>query len=80
MDSIDDNSGWTAEGLGIAIRMRDGDLARRPRTPFYLRWVAVLLSVMTLAILMGVAGWFAWRSLARGEEEEAAQPDSIARG
>jgi hypothetical protein len=77
MDRIDDSAEWSAEGLGIAIRMQHGDFGRESRTPFYLRLAAVLLSVTTLAILLGVAGWYAWRSLARrAAEEEAATPDT----
>jgi hypothetical protein len=80
MNRIDDSPEWSAEGLGIAIRMQHGDFGREPRTPFYLRLAAVLLSVTTLAILLGVAGWYAWRSLARrAAEEEAATPEPTAR-
>jgi hypothetical protein len=80
MDRIDDSQEWSAEGLGIAIRMQHGDFGRKSRTPFYLRLAAVLLSVITLAILLGVGGWYAWRSLARRTAHEEAAPDSTARG
>lgn len=76
MDRIDDSPEWSSEGLGIAIRMQHGDFGRESRTPFYLRLAAVLLSVITLAILLGVGGWYAWRSLARRTAEEAATPDT----
>ncbi|MBL8128863.1 MAG: hypothetical protein U0Z70_06715 [Thermomicrobiales bacterium] len=76
MKRIDESAEWSAEGLGIAIRMQHGDFGRESRTPFYLRLAAVILSVTTLAILMGVAGWYAWRSLARRAAEEAATRDT----
>lgn len=77
MDRIDDSPEWSSEGLGIAIRMQHGDFGRESRTPFYLRLAAVLLSVITLAILLGVGGWYAWRSLARRTAEEEAAPDTL---
>ncbi|MCA9863421.1 MAG: hypothetical protein R2853_02480 [Thermomicrobiales bacterium] len=83
MNRIDDSPEWSPEGLGIAIRMQHGDFGRESRPPVYLRVAAVLLSVTTLAILLGVAGWYAWRSLARRNAQEAATPDTpgvIARG
>ena len=80
MNRIDDSAEWSTEGLGIAIRMQHGDFGRKPPTPFYLRLAAVLFSVTTLGILLGVAGWYAWRSLARRTSEEEAAPDAIARG
>ncbi|MFN8663618.1 MAG: hypothetical protein U0075_17130 [Thermomicrobiales bacterium] len=83
MNRIDDSPEWSAEGLGIAIRMQHGDFGRESRTPFYLRLAAVVLSVTTLAILLGVGGWYAWRSLARRTAEDASAsgtPDAAARG
>lgn len=74
MNRIDDSPEWSSEGLGIAIRMQHGDFGRQSRTPFYLRLAAVLLSVTTLGILLGVGGWYAWRSLARRNAEEPAIP------
>jgi hypothetical protein len=76
MDRIDDSAEWSAEGLGIAIRMQHGDFGRKPRTHYYLRLAAALLSITILAILMGIGGWYAWRSLARRKTEEAAMPDT----
>lgn len=80
MKRVDDSSEWSSEGLGIAIRMQHGDFGRESKTPFYLRLAAVILSVTTLAILLGVAGWYAWRSLARRAAAEAATSDTTARG
>ena len=80
MDRIDESPEWSSEGLGIAIRMQHGDFGREPRTPFYLRLAAVLFSVTTLGILLGVAGWYAWHSLARRAEEEESAGHAPARG
>ncbi len=77
MDRIDDSAEWSAEGLGIAIRMQHGDFGRKTPTPFYLRLIAVLLSVTTLAILLGIGVWYAWRSLSRRNAAEAAGPDTL---
>ncbi len=41
--------------------------------------ILALRDVTTLGILLGVGGWYAWRSLARRNAEEAAGPDSTAR-
>jgi hypothetical protein len=76
MNRIDDSPEWSPEGLGIAIRMQHGDFGKQSRVPYPLRVAAVLLSVTFLAILMGIGGWFAWRSLARRKAEEAAASDS----
>ena len=77
MDRIDESTEWSAEGLGIAIRMQHGDFGRKSPAPFYLRLAAVLLSVTTLAVLLGIGGWYAWRSLARRNAEEASAPDTL---
>ena len=77
MDRIDESAQWSEEGLGIAIRMQHGDFGRGSRTPFYLRLAAVLLSVTTLAILLGVGGWYAWRSYTRRAAEEEAAADTL---
>lgn len=76
MNGVDESPEWSSEGLGIAIRMQHGDFGQEPRTPFYLRLAAVLFSVTILAILMGVAGWYAWRSLVRRSAGDAATPDT----
>ena len=73
MDRIDAASGWTSEGLGIAIRMRHGDLAPASRAPYFLRWAAVFLGVSLLVVLASIAGWLAWRALARRSQETATQ-------
>lgn len=39
--------GWTAEGLGIALRMKSGDLARNPRRG---KWLLIGIGV---AVLLG---------------------------
>lgn len=65
MDRIDDTSGWTAEGLGIAIRMQGGDLAPQSRKPYILRVVGVVLGIAGLLAVLSVAGWLAWRTIAR---------------
>ncbi|MFT4038617.1 MAG: hypothetical protein QM692_10590 [Thermomicrobiales bacterium] len=76
MDRIDDTAGWTAEGLGIAIRMQGGDLAPQSRKPYILRIAGVVLGVVGLLAALSVAGWLAWRTLAR--RNAVASPDAPA--
>ena len=65
MDRIDDTSGWTAEGLGIAIRMQGGDRAPQSRKPYRMRAVGGALGIAGQLAVLGVARLRAWPTIAR---------------
>ncbi len=54
--------GWTAEGLGIALRMKSGDLARHPHRG---KWLLVGIGVAVLlgCLVLGGVALFASRRL-----------------